>query len=712
MDKKAFLKINIFVIFLLSSIVLGLNCSGENTGGLPSSLTVQPPSSYLWTQIGPTGGEFPSIVFHPTNKGEVWASGDDGSGLYKSTDYGASWSLVNTGSVNQASFSIRFDPKNPSRIYAPNEYGRGMLRSTDGGNTWIATQSGLPDTGDQTQFLDDLAINPISTNIIYAATHGGLYVSNDYGANFTLVSASALPGGTNPGSTSFRALAYMSNGNLLVGRDDGVLDILPNNGTTWSPLLPSSGVPIGAITVTSNAVYVGYLTGAIYSYTPTFGTGSVGVINNSGTTGFVSTNTIRIIAKSGATAALDTLWVGTFGATTYPSSRWGFFQSTNGGSSWNQLMNGMTGNYIFSVAVDPNNSNNIIVGSGNVLGIYRSTNGGSSFTSSNATTYGTASMAVSQDPSNPQRFIVSNTAGAGFGRNFLTLNGGASWTIFTDPAPDDGVLSFDIDPTNGNNILAGAYKTGMWRSTQGVNGPWTHIINVNQLFDRIIRDKVNAANVYAVSTNWSTASTSLYYSSNGGLSFTPRTAFSAIHIAPHPTHLGEGIVLGNNGSVIDAFASSDFFATRVPLGLSSKAQAEGGFTAVAFNPLNPEEVIVGCGYGGVYKTTNYNSTGTGVNWTKLTTPVTSINIREVLIANRNGKTVYYVATMGGSYGFTPNSTIGLFRSLDGGATWTSLDNGLFPASFFWSMKPDVSSPSNVFYGGMWGGGFMKLTDNQ
>ena len=36
--------------------------------------------------IGPSNiGFFSSVAFHPSRTGEVWASGDDSSGLYKST---------------------------------------------------------------------------------------------------------------------------------------------------------------------------------------------------------------------------------------------------------------------------------------------------------------------------------------------------------------------------------------------------------------------------------------------------------------------------------------------------------------------------------------------------------------------------------------------------------------------------------------------------
>lgn len=673
-------------------MLFGHGCGGSYSP-TPPPPPPPPPGNYSWTQIGPLGGLIASVAFHPTNMGEVWASGDDGGGIYKSTDYGNTWAPVNTGSVNQASFSIRFDPSNPARVYAPNYYGRGMLRSSDGGATWVASQSGLPDNGTQSQTLEDLAINPVMTNVIFAATHSGLYKSDDFGASFSLVNTSALSG-----TSDFRSLSFMSDGRLLVGKGDGVFAVTVDNGTTWTPILGAGGVVLGSISVSSNAVYLGFLNGLILRFAPDFS--SAVVINDPSNPKSIATSLfLHVKVISGASVTQDTVWVGTFGSGTISPSRWGLFRSIDGGSTWIQMMNGMTGNYVFSLDVDPHNSNNVVVGSGNALGIFHSTNAGASFAQSNSTVNATGSLAVAQDPSNGKRLIVSYTAGGGFGRNFVTTDGGGTWSIFSDPVPDDGVFSFDIDPLNGNNILAGTLTKGLWRSTQGVSGPWMQIINAPQLFDRLIRDRVHPQNLYAIATT-------LYVSSDGGASFSSRSGLQGNHLAVHPSHGGEAILV----TATDALASQDFFNTRSSLGLSSYAALETGFTAVSFNPSNPSEVIVGGAKGGVYKTTNYNPTGAGTTWTKLTTPIMAATIRDVLIENRNGNTVYYVATFGGSWSFLPNSTIGLFRSLDGGSTWQELGKGLFPASFFWRFTPDVNSPSTTFYGGMWGGGFMRLVD--
>ncbi|HEX4922930.1 MAG TPA: hypothetical protein VFV50_02555, partial [Bdellovibrionales bacterium] len=133
---------------------LGFACGGSGGGGGSS------PSGYSWSHVGPRGGFVPAIVFHPSRAGEVWASGDDAGGLYKSADYGATWTAVEGVGFNQSTYSLVFDPTDSNVIFAPNHFGRGMVRSSDGGTTWTVSQAGLPLLGNNDQLLYGLAVNP------------------------------------------------------------------------------------------------------------------------------------------------------------------------------------------------------------------------------------------------------------------------------------------------------------------------------------------------------------------------------------------------------------------------------------------------------------------------------------------------------------------------------------------------------------------------
>ena len=47
-----------------------------------------PAPGFVWEQIAPEGGFVSSVAFHPSQPGEIWISGDDGSGLFRSVDGG------------------------------------------------------------------------------------------------------------------------------------------------------------------------------------------------------------------------------------------------------------------------------------------------------------------------------------------------------------------------------------------------------------------------------------------------------------------------------------------------------------------------------------------------------------------------------------------------------------------------------------------------
>ncbi|OWY23463.1 glycosyl hydrolase [Sphingobacteriales bacterium UPWRP_1] len=114
----------------------------------------------------------PAVLYAGT--GEANAGGGsvtyDGTGIYKSTNGGASWfqtGLEETGSIAR----IAVDPRNPQRLFAAamgklfaNNPQRGLYRSTDGGKSWEKVLYLSQATG-----CVDVAINPQNPKIVYAA---------------------------------------------------------------------------------------------------------------------------------------------------------------------------------------------------------------------------------------------------------------------------------------------------------------------------------------------------------------------------------------------------------------------------------------------------------------------------------------------------------------------------------------------------------------
>ena len=95
---------------------------------------------------------------------------------------------------------------------------------------------------------------------------------------------------------------------------------------------------------------------------------------------------------------------------------------------------------------------------------------------------------------------------------------------------------------------------------------------------------------------------------------------------------------------------------------------------IVISPTNPSVAFitvfdgVNAAVNGVYKTTNM-----GANWTPSSTGITNKNILSLLINPKNPNVLY-----AGSSLILPGSTgpSSIFKSVDGGSTWTSISNGL------------------------------------
>ena len=123
-------------------------------------------------------------------------------GVFKSTDGGKTWRKVLFRDDKTAAIDISIDRNNPNVMYAAlweayrKEYqmssggpGSGLFKSTDGGETWteITRNPGLP-AGVVGRI--GVAVSGANSNRVYALIendHGGLFRSDDAGATWTLV---------------------------------------------------------------------------------------------------------------------------------------------------------------------------------------------------------------------------------------------------------------------------------------------------------------------------------------------------------------------------------------------------------------------------------------------------------------------------------------------------------------------------------------------
>ena len=148
-----------------------------------------------WTPLASTTGDprfnnVSRIIVSPTDPDLVIASATAGaykaslypeSNIFRSTDGGATWTVVHN-ETGTASFSgprilqLVADPADFSIQYAT-VFGAGILKSTDTGQTWTYINSGITDFSGRFE----LAISPVNSDYLYAsaqgASHSELWVS-------------------------------------------------------------------------------------------------------------------------------------------------------------------------------------------------------------------------------------------------------------------------------------------------------------------------------------------------------------------------------------------------------------------------------------------------------------------------------------------------------------------------------------------------------
>jgi hypothetical protein len=191
----------------------------------------------------------PSVIYAGT--GEANNSGDSyyGRGVLKSTDAGATWTLLGTSQFDRRTIAqIVVDPTNANTVYvavnafATNGLGgnTGVWKSTDGGATWTNTTASISTT----QEYSDLVIDPTNPQTLYAAVGtyfgantNGVYKTTNGGAswaaagNFTIGSSNGLIRLALARSSPQTLYASVTNPST-----SGLLQMLKSTdgGTTWA----------------------------------------------------------------------------------------------------------------------------------------------------------------------------------------------------------------------------------------------------------------------------------------------------------------------------------------------------------------------------------------------------------------------------------------------------------------------------------------------
>jgi len=361
----------------------------------------------VWTPQGPPGGPVSALTFHATNPQLVYA-GTRGSGIFRSTAGGTDWLELSASPFRGPVNALVVDPSRPARVLAALEGGDevgGVFRTTNRGAVWSRVLAGS---------FQDLALDPVDPDTVWAAAIEGVFRSTDGGVTWDRLlgdpGGGAVPVLSIAVDPSDPAIVYAGGDGEVLRTDDG--------GLSWTTLpLPSPAGPVHALVVDPDE--------------PT------------------------------------TVFAGTEG---------GLLRSSDGGSTWTELGPG-----IFSVrdlVVNPEDPDVLHLAGALVVfdppavtGVFRSTDGGDTWTPVSTGLAGRP-LALALDPRDPERLLAGTTDGA-----FLRTATGTDWVRADDGLFARPIRDLDLSPADPDRVLAVDAFEHAFRSPDG-GASWEQVSDI------------------------------------------------------------------------------------------------------------------------------------------------------------------------------------------------------------------------------------------
>ncbi len=305
----------------------------------------------------------------------------------------------------------------------------------------------------------------------------------------------------------------------------------------------------------------------------------------------------------------------------------GVFRSNDSGKTWYPVDNGLNSTEVTTIAVDPDNPNIVVVGTGGIAsivggGIYKTINGGMSWQE----TYGMGANYIT--------YYDGKLYAASYHAILVSYNFGTTWNVIK--SFDSTVTTIDIS-NNGSTIFVGIYNpynVSILRSTNG-GETFSTVLTLKGYYSvsQIQTDPSNNSRMMALIEHGYTTYPNLFNSSDNGVTWNP---------------------------INDSRVGIKYAIFTGPEWSSGVAEAPQYFT---YDPLNGNIIyVIGPGY--IYKSTNC-----GIHFYPVNTSDTSVDSQAVGGDNR----VMSIDPLNDSIMFI-GSDQGLYWSKDGGYNWTDLDN--------------------------------------
>ena len=601
----------------------------------------QPITGSSWQNLGPTNfaGRVSAVAVDPSNPSVIYR-GTAGGGVWKTTDGGTTWKPLTDDLGNLSIGAVAVAPSKPQTVYVGTGEGAlgidgidgiGFIRSTDGGATWTLPVSVLAP-----KFFD-LNVHPAKPDELLAATSEGIQKSTDGGSTwksvFSKYAATAIV--RVPGAPS-KLLATVWDISSASPSWNGFIYRSADGGDTWTPSGGAGPAPFDPDT--------GRLSIAIAPSSP---------------------STVYALA---ATASGDSQ-----GCDQDPVDQRGIYRSTDGGLTWTLRANPVTGDcqngydsilagqgwYASTILVAKTSAKTLYAGG---LDLWKSTDGGATWTKKSH---------WDEDPSSPHYVHADIHALAWEGTKLLigddggvqrSSDGGATFSGLDTGIVTRQYYAAGVSAADRNLIIGGAQDNGTNIRT-GATGSYREVIGGDGF--GVAVHPTNPAILYG-----SVYGSRIFRSTDGGMNFDEITPdFGPAENRPFITPLtidptnGSVLYTGSNhlwktadgGTTWSKTSSSD-------LGDGSR---RGYLTKIAVARSDPKQILTATGAGVVKLSTDGGSTFKTLG---------GLPARYASHVEFDPKdpTRFYVSFM--ASGTAPR----LFKTADGGSTFSRIDAGLPP----------------------------------
>jgi len=514
---------------------------------------------HQWRNIGPEkiGGRVKSIAIHP-QKPEIAYIGAAAGGIWKTSNFGSSWTPIFDFENSIAFGALAIDTKNPEILYAGTGeavigggniyFGSGICKSINAGDDWSLI--GLTDVS----AFSKIYIHPVNSNLLVAGAVGknaGFYVSSDAGITWENMFSKNI--------TDIAINPYDSN-QYFVGVSGEGIYYTADRGNSWN--ISNRGIEQGLI-------------------------GRVSIVRSPS-----HTDVLYALMERG------------------PSKDGVIYKSLDAGDTWQELFNGgveffrYQGFYNNFIQIHPTNPNIVLAGG---IDLWRTQNGGKTWQNVRNNVAGISMIHVDQHvaefaPSNPDLVYLGNDGGV-----YLSRNAGAGWSIINNNLQITQFYALAVDNFSVNRNFGGTQDNGTlgnpandrWKMLAGGDG-MDVIVDRNN--PNIIYGEYQYGGLWKVRLSESGEVLEFVHLTSG-----IPTNDNAIWHAPflqHPTI--DGLFFHGRGALYFSTNSGDFWQELMPKRLSR-------FTSIALSTLEPDLIYAGNEIGEMWVTKNFGKEWTQIN---------------------------------------------------------------------------------------------------